>query len=137
MSYLVDTNVILELVKVQPDRSVVEWFREVPSDALFISVLTIGEIRKGIEKLEASTKRGKLVVWLEQELPVWFEDRILVIDSEVAERWGYMLAKSKKIPSAVDSLIASTALVHNLKILTRNTKDFLAFPDLEIINPWD
>ncbi len=137
MSYLVDTNVISELIKAQPEKSVVEWFREVPSDALFISVLTIGEIRKGIEKLEASVKRGKLVVWLEQELPVWFEDRVLVIDSEIAEKWGYMLAKSKKIPSAVDSLIASTALVHNLKIVTRNTKDFITFPDLEIINPWD
>ena len=99
--------------------------------------MSLGEIRKGIEKIEVSSKKSKLVIWLEREIPAWFEDRILVIDQEIAERWGYILAKSKVKVPAIDSLIAATALVHNLRIVTRNTKDFKTFPDLEVINPWD
>ena len=95
----------------------------------------IGEFRKGIEVLENSNKKAKLVFWLEQEIRMWFEDRILVIDEDVAERWGHILAKcNSKVPT-LDSLIAATALVHNLKIVTRDVKDFIMFPDLEVINP--
>lgn len=137
MSYLIDTNVISETLKPDPNKAVVEWFRSVNKDYLYVSVLTIGEIRKGIEKLESSNKKTKLVMWLEQELPSWFEDRVLSIDAEVAERWGYILAKSKVNTPAIDSLIAATALVHNLKVVTRNTKDFNMFPDLEVLNLWE
>lgn len=137
MSYLVDTNVLSELLKAHPHGAVVEWFKDVPSESLYMSVLSIGEIRKGIEKLEASSKKSKLVLWLEQDLPSWFEDRILAIDRDVGEKWGYILAQSKVKVPAIDSLIAATALVHNLRIVTRNTQDFVVFPELEVLNPRD
>jgi predicted nucleic acid-binding protein len=137
MSYLIDTNVLFELLKLQPHTNVVGWFNVVSSESLYLSVLTMGEIRKGIEKLDHSHKKSKLVMWLETELPTWFGDRILAIDQDVAERWGYITAKNTGNISAIDSLIAATALVHNLKVVTRNMKDFLIFPDLEVMNPWD
>ncbi|MBP6985833.1 MAG: type II toxin-antitoxin system VapC family toxin [Alphaproteobacteria bacterium] len=137
MSYLVDTNVLSETLKTEPNKAVIEWFRNTSSESLYISVLTLGEIRKGIEKLGVSKRRSRLVLWLEQDLPSWFEDRILPIDASIAERWGFILARPKAQVPVIDSLIAATALVHNLKIVTRNTKDFAEFPDLEIYNPWD
>ncbi len=137
MSYLVDTNVVSELLRSEPNRAVIEWFQKVPTESLYLSVLTIGEIRNGIERLGASKKRSRIVMWLEQELPAWFEDRILNINTEIAEKWGFILARSKEKIPAIDSLLAATALTYNLKIVTRNTKDFRAFADLEIFNPWD
>lgn len=137
MSYLIDTNVISELLRAQPHKAVIEWFGEIPSESLYMSALTIGEIRKGLEMLAPSNKKSKLVRWVEEELPSWFEDRILVIDQAVAEKWGYILAKSEAKVPAIDSLLAATALVHNLKIVTRNTKDFNMFLELEVINPWE
>jgi len=137
MSYLVDTNVVSELLRSEPNRAVIEWVQKVPTESLYLSVLTIGEIRNGIERLGTSKKRSRIVMWLEQELPAWFEDRILNINTEIAEKWGFILARSKEKVPAIDSLLAATALTYNLKIVTRNTKDFRAFADLEIFNPWD
>lgn len=137
MSYLIDTNVVSELLRPQPHALVIEWFQKIPSESLYMSVLTIGEIRKGIEKLDASKKKSRLIMWLEQELPNWFEDRILNINQDVAEKWGYIQARSKEKTPAIDSLIAATALVYNLKVVTRNTGDFKGFADLEVLNPWE
>lgn len=136
MSYLLDTNVISETVRPRPDRQVLEWFDKTPDDALHVNVLTLGEIRKGIEKMAQSERRERLRVWLEHELPDWFEDRILPVDVHVAERWGVLCGQAERTPPAVDSLLAATALHHGLRLVTRNARDF-AFPGIEIINPWE
>jgi predicted nucleic acid-binding protein len=135
MSYLLDTNIISELKCNKPNSQVQHWFSIIPTEALFLSVLTLGEIRKGIEKLEQGSKRNDLNVWLEYNLVEWFGDRILNIDEAVAERWGYLTANVVKPLPAIDGLLAATALTHNLKMVTRNVKDF-DLPGLEVINPF-
>lgn len=135
MSYLIDTNVLSELVRPKPDKHVIEWFDNVPNEALFISVLTIGEIYKGIEKLPDGNRQEKLRVWLKYELPAWFGNRVLAIDAATAYRWGHLMVKAKRTLATIDSLLAAQALHHELSMVTRNDKDF-SFPDLEVINPW-
>lgn len=135
MSYLLDTNVISELVRTTPNEHVVAWFSDVPDEALHLSVLTLGEIRKGVERLRAGARREKLRVWLETELPGWFGDRMLAVDAGVADRWGRLLAEVGRPVPAVDGLLAATALHHELRLVTRNEADF-DFPGLEVVNPW-
>ncbi len=136
MSYLLDTNVLSELIRPKPSPAVLDWFRDIPDDSLYISVLTIGEIRKGVELLTEAARRERLRVWLEHELPDWFQDRVLAIDTSVADRWGALLAQANRLVPAIDSLLAATALHHGLRMVTRNVQDFM-FPGLEVINPWD
>jgi toxin FitB len=135
VSYLLDTNVLTELARVQPNDRVVRWFGEIPSDALHMSVLSLGEIRRGIERLAASPRRERLRVWLESELRDWFEDRVLTIDAGVADRWGRLLAESRRPIPAVDGLLAATALHHELRFVTRNTADF-DVAGLDVVDPW-
>lgn len=135
MSYLIDTNAISELRRREPDAHVVAWFEQRPSTALYLSVLTLGEIRKGVELVEGGQRKLKLLDWLETELPKFFSGRILPVDRAVADRWGRLQAEAGHSVPAVDSLLAATALNHDLQLVTRNTDDF-AFPGLEVINPW-
>lgn len=136
MSYLVDTNVISEFSRPIPSRAVTEWFENVADDALHMSILTVGELRRGVEQLPAGKRRERLRYWLEQELPSWFGPRLLPIDAAVADRWGRLLASVPRTLPAVDSLIAATALHHQLRIVTRNTEDF-AIDGLETVDPWN
>lgn len=136
MSYLIDTNVLSELVRPTPSKKVVSWFENVPDESLYLSVLTLGEIRKDVEKIQDKSKREKLRIWLEHEIPNWFGSRILAIDLKITDRWGKMLAQLKQPAPAIDSLIAATAIQHNLSVVTRNIDDF-DFPALDVINPWD
>lgn len=136
MSYLLDTNVVSELVRVKPNNKVVKWFETVPDEALHLSVLSLGEVRKGVEKLKASRRRERLRVWLEQELVEWFGPRLLPVDHAVADRWGILLARIERPVPAIDSLLAATALHHGLRLVTRNIEDFQV-TGLEVINPWD
>ena len=136
MSYLIDTNVLSELRRKAPNPGVVAWFEERPATTLYVSVLTLGEIRKGIEALGKSKRKLKLLDWLETELPAFFSGRILPIDEEVADRWGRLLAAAGRPLPAIDSLLAATALTHGLALVTRNVDDF-PYPDLEIIDPWE
>lgn len=136
MSYLIDTNVISEIVRPKPSHKVLNWFESIPNQSIYLSVLTLGEIRKGIEKIEFKKRKEKLKLWLENELPAWFENRILPIDAQIADRWGQLQTQVKHLVSAIDSLIAATALHHNLSIVTRNEQDF-KFPLLQVINPWN
>ena len=135
MSYLLDTNVISETIRRQQNKQVITWLEQIPAEALFISVLTLGEIRKGIEKHADKQRREKLRLWLEHHLTAWFEERILPIDLAVADRWGRLLAEVGRPVPTIDSLLAATALHHELRLVTRNAKDF-NYPGLEVINPW-
>jgi toxin FitB len=135
VSYLLDTNVISELARSTPDARVVAWFRAIPDEALHLSVLTLGEARKGVDLLPAGSRREKLRVWLETELPAWFGTRLLAVDAQVADRWGRLLAEAGRPVAAIDSLIAATALHHDLRLVTRNISDF-SFPGLEVVDPW-
>ncbi|MGV8948856.1 MAG: type II toxin-antitoxin system VapC family toxin [Candidatus Paracaedibacter sp.] len=136
MKYLLDTNIISETVRPQPNKNIQKWLSEIPSESLFISALTLREIRKGIETLKGSKRKNHLILWLEQELPTWFGENFLPIDHEVAERWGYITSLKQHQLRAIDSLLAATALTHNLKMVTRNIKDFNV-PGLEILNPFE
>lgn len=135
MSYLVDTNVLSELRRKSPDPGVVAWFGQRPSTTLYLSVLTLGEIRKGVECIGDQARRQSLIDWLETDLQHFFTGRILGIDSPVADRWGRLIAAAGRPLPAIDSLLAATALEHDLVLVTRNTRDFAGLP-VEVFNPW-
>ena len=135
MSYLLDTNVISELVRPKPAKAVLAWFENIPSEALHISVLTLGEIRKGVEHMPDGARREKLRLWLEHELVDWFGPRVLPVDIPVADRLGRLLAQVGRPVPSIGSLLAATALHHELRLVTRNQKDF-SYPGLEVVNPW-
>lgn len=135
MSYLIDTNIISELRRKDANPGVISWFAERPATTLYLSVLTLGEIRKGIEALPSGKRKLVLRDWLEVDLPAFFTGRILRVDEAVVDRWGRLLARIKRTAPAIDSLIAATALQHGFTLVTRNTADF-KFPELDVINPW-
>jgi toxin FitB len=135
MSYLLDTNIIFETIRRNPNKAVIAWLDKLPAEALYLSVLTMGEIQKGVEALGDGKRREKLRLWLEHELPEWFEARVLPIDLAVADRWGRLLAEVGRPFPTIDSLLAATALHHELRLVTRNARDF-DYPGLEVINPF-
>ena len=136
MSYLIDTNVLSELRRKTPDANVVKWVNSRPATSLYLSVLTLGELRKGIDSLADIKRKLKLVDWLETELPLFFAGRILAIDQSVADRWGRLLAVAGRPLPAIDSLLGATAAHHGLTMVTRNSKDFDNL-GLEVLNPWN
>ena len=135
MSYLVDTNVLSELRRKVPDVNVVAWFAKRPPVTLYLSVLTLGEIRKGVEGATDTARRQALTDWLETDLPLFFTGRVLDVDAAVADRWGRLVAGAGRPLPAIDSLLAATALAHDLVLVTRNTKDFAGLP-VRVFNPW-
>jgi len=135
LSYLIDTNVLSELRRREPDAKVVQWFSERPAGTLYLSVLTLGELRKGIDALAQSQRKLALLDWLETELPMFFAGRILPIDLVIADRWGRLQAQAGRPLPAIDSLLAATALTHGLTLITRNLRDF-QHPDLQVLDPW-
>lgn len=138
MKYLLDTCLISELVKKSPNASVLGWLDKQDEDQLYLSALTIGEFQKGISKLADARKKEELQIWLSSDLGSRFERRILNIDTEVAVRWGELIGEAerrgKRLP-VIDSLIAATAAVHNLTVVTRNTGD-LEECAVRVLNPW-
>ena len=137
--YLLDTNVISELVKPAPDANVVAWVRATEETCLYLSVLSFGEIRRGIELLPEGLRRERLRRWLEIELTDRFEGRVLGIDRRVAEIWGVIMARgaeaSRRLPS-IDTLIAATAERHGMVVVTRNLRDF-AYALVASVSPWE
>jgi predicted nucleic acid-binding protein len=136
--YLLDTNCISEVVRINPEPRVMAWIEAADESLLYLSVLTLGEIRKGLAALSPGKRRNSLETWLESDLRARFSGRILSIDSQVADRWGWLAATAKrsgKALSVIDGLLAATALHHNLTIVSRNTTDF-AHVHIPLLNPW-
>jgi len=125
VSWLLDTCVVSELVKPAPAPAVVDWLGGCAEESLFLNVLTLGEIGKGVAKLADSSTRTRLEAWLRHDLPDRFAGRILPIDQPVAAIWGTLCGEAERAGSplpVIDSLIAATALHHGLTVVTRNTR---------------
>ncbi len=138
MSFLLDTNVLSEWVKPQPDRNVISWLAEVDEDRVFISVISFAEIRRGIEMLPAGRRRERLATWLAEDLPVRFEGRIINIDPQIAETWGVVMARGQKLGQtlgSMDTFVAATVEAHGLTLATRNVKDFQRL-GISLLDPW-
>ena len=136
--FLLDTNCISEVVRGKPEPRVVEWLEAVDEEMLYLSVLTLGEIRKGVAGLPQGKRRTQLETWLEVELGARFSGRILPIDAAVADRWGWLAADAKrkgKGLSTIDALLAATALHFNLTLVSRNVNDFTD-TSVPTLNPW-
>jgi predicted nucleic acid-binding protein len=137
--FLLDTNCISELIRSNPEPRLIVWMRAADESLLHLSVLTLGEIRKGAALLPQSKRRTYLEGWLEFDLQVRFSGRILAINNAVADRWGWLTAEAQRKGrplSAVDGLLAATALHHNLTFVTRNVSDF-SNTQVPLLNPWE
>ena len=138
IGFLLDTNVVSELTRPRPDTRVTSWMNAADEELLFLSVLTLGEVRKGITTVPDPARKGRLETWLSRGLIARFEGRILGIDQAVADRWGQIsgsLALRGAPLSVVDGLLAATALHHNLTLVTRNIRD-VTFTGAAVFDPW-
>jgi predicted nucleic acid-binding protein len=139
VTYLLDTCVVSELVKARPDAKVVHWIDSVEEGKLFLSVLTLGELEKGIAKLHDVSWKAVLREWLEHDLAERFAGRVLPIDATVAVAWGKMQGNAErnggKLP-VIDSLLAATAELNGLTLATRNVVDFERC-GARVLNPWE
>jgi len=138
VKFLLDTNVVSEWAKPRPDAGVVAWLADVDEDRVFVSVVTLAELRYGIERMAAGNRRRRLDEWLRDELPLRFEGRVLAIDTAVADAWGHVVMHSEAAGrpiGAMDALIAATVRVHDLTLVTRNASDFESTVKA-IVNPW-
>ena len=136
--FLLDTNCISEAVSPRPERRVLEWLDGADEGLLYLSVLTLGEIRKGIAGLGAGRRRSQLEGWLERELPARFAGRMLPVDTAVADRWGLLMADARRtgrLLGSVDALLAATALQFDLTLVTRNVSDF-SQTRVSLLNLW-
>ena len=136
--FLLDTNVISELVKPQPEANVTSWIEGTDESLLYLSVLTLGEIRRRIAVLPQSRRRATLEAWLDKDLRARFEGKILPIDQEVSDRWGLLTAAARNGGIAlpvIDGLLAATALEHNLTLVTRDTGQIPSM-GVAVFNPW-
>ena len=137
MKYLLDTCAISELTKLNANSGVIEWLENTSSEDLYLSVINIGEIKKGINKLPASKKKQDLLFWLETLLED-YQNRILTVDLSVMENWSLIVANAEKKGqpiASLDSIIAAIAYTHHLTLVTRNERDFYAC-NIPVINPW-
>jgi len=139
VSFLLDTNVVSEWVRPSPDPGVVAWLAAVDEDRVFLSVVTLAELRYGIDRLAAGRRRQRLEEWLEGDLPLRFDGRLLPIDAGAADAWGRIAAlrEARGRPiGAMDAFIAATAEAHALTLVTRNTTDFEGSVT-KVLNPWN
>jgi len=138
MNYLLDTCVISELIKKDPDKNVKNWISAIEESSLYISVISIGEITKGIEKLTGSQRKANLIEWVNNDLKERFKNKILPFDLESAAVWGKVQAHSElegKTMPAIDGMIASTSVAYGMTVVTRNISDMEASGAV-LFNPW-
>ena len=137
MRYLLDTNVISEMQKPNCNQNVISFTDEIPWEDMFTSVISIGELCYGMEKLPSCKKKHDLAIWLYTKLPEWFNGRIIDLDTEVMLEWGKIRARTGRTLPFADSLIAAAAIAHHMFLVTRNTKDFEDIEGINLINPWE
>ena len=138
MNYLLDTCLISELAKSKPDKKVVDWVLSEDETRFYVSVLTFGELHKGVEKLPESKKKEELRIWIEDELKNRFQNRVIGIDMRVSILWGRiqcLAEKNGKPMPAIDALIAATGIAHDLTVVTRNAAD-MEQSGVKLHNPW-
>jgi len=138
MKYLLDTNVISELIARSPNQSVVDWIDSLDPEAVFLSVITVGELRKGIEKLASSRRKDELTQWLESVLLLRFAEKWVDITIDVMLVWGELtgrLEREGRPIAAMDSLLAASVLEGNYTLVTRNEQDF-QHTGVALVNPW-
>jgi predicted nucleic acid-binding protein len=138
MNYLLDTNVISELIAREPNQKVVDWIDSLDPETVYLSVITIGELRKGIEKLASSRRKDQLTTWLASDLLRRFANKMVAITIDVMLVWGELmrrLERDGKAIDAIDSLIAASVLEGQYTLVTRNEDDF-QHTGVPIINPW-
>ncbi len=138
MNFLLDTNVVSEWTKARPDPGVVQWLDEADEDRIFVSVVTLAELRRGVMRLPAGSRRTRLERWLAHDVRERFAARVLPIDEAIADRWGSIMADretSGRTMSVMDAFIAATAEHHDLTLVTRNASDFDARRN-RLFNPW-
>jgi len=139
VNYLFDTCIISEVIRPRPSPTVLAWLERITNDRIYLSVLTLGELQKGILKVTDARKARRLQTWFDTEVRERFQGRLLPIDADVAQEWGRLCAEAERSghPRPVtDALLAATAIVHHLTLVTRNTDDF-AFTRVSLFNPWD
>jgi len=137
MSFLLDTNAVSEWVKPRPNPGLISWMESTDEDRVFISVVTLAELRYGVERLAAGARRRRLEEWLGRELPLRFEGRMLPVDADVAEAWGKTVSRGEETGrpiGAMDAFLAATAEVHQLTLVTRDVSDFKVLK--KVMNPW-
>jgi toxin FitB len=137
MNFLFDTNAVSEWVKPRPNPGLIRWMESADEDRVFLSVISIAELRYGVDRMPPGPRRNRLEQWLRDELPLRFEGRILPVDQNVAEAWGKTVSRSEALGrpiGAMDAFLAAIAEVHRLTLVTRNVSDF---PLLKaVVNPW-
>jgi predicted nucleic acid-binding protein len=137
--FLLDTNIPSEMTRPSPQTSVSAWLDDADDDQLYFSVVSLGEILKGVTLLSESGRRRQLQQWLDETLRPWFEGRILPVNQPIAERWGVLAGQCQlkgRPLTVIDGLIAATALEHRLTVVTRNVRDFTSL-GVTVFNPWD
>jgi len=139
MNYLLDTCVLSEFTRRLPDVRMIDWLNSIEEEKLFISVITIGEIQRGIERLPDSHRKTELQIWMNNGLLTRFSERMVTIDAPTMFLWGSLFTRleaSGQKMGVMDSLILASALHSNLIIATRNVADFLP-SGVQVINPWE
>jgi predicted nucleic acid-binding protein len=138
VSFLIDTNVLSEARRPEPNRGIIEWLDRLDEDRAFISVISLAEIRRGVALMDKGRRRDALAEWLTRDLAERFAGRILAVDESIAFACGDLMAEAKRRGiglASMDGLLAATAFVHDLTFVTRNLRDFQDF-DLKLLDPW-
>jgi predicted nucleic acid-binding protein len=137
VKFLLDTNVVSEFMKPRPNPGLAGWLEATDEDRIFLSVVSIAEIRYGVERMAAGRRRSRLEQWLRDELPLRFEGRILNVDAVVADNWGRTVSRNEAVGrpiQAMDALLSATAETHQMTLVTRNVSDFSLRK--AVFNPW-
>jgi predicted nucleic acid-binding protein len=139
VSFLLDTTVVSEWMKPRPDSGVIRWLAEVDEDRVYLSVITLAELRYGIERLSSGARKTRLESWLREELPLRFESRVLIVETAIADDWGRIMSRCSaagKPIGVMDAFFAATAEVHALTLVTRKVSDFVT-SGVSLFNPWN